>query len=221
MIVVDVVIPTNTMDEQIRAITQNSIYSLRSCEPNNVKFNVVVCEQNKDAQDYEQVDLTLHYDFPFNFNKVLNYGAQHCNNKYIMFVNNDIMYCRGFIMPLLSAAMMGYRSLSPTDPHHDKPDERPYVEGYGIDLELKGWFILCDRAMYEQIGGFDERVDFYWSDNLYKEQLKSVGIKHARVTNSFAVHFGRSTLRKHDRQKRIELTDGQGEKFLELTGKKR
>jgi len=221
MIVVDVVIPTNTLDEQIRAITQNSIYSLKNSETSNVKFNVVVCEQNKDAEDYDQVDLMLHYDFPFCFNKVLNYGAKHCSNKYIMFVNNDIMYCRGFIMPLLSAAMMGYQSLSPTDPHKDKPCNEPFVEGYGIDLELKGWFIVCDRQMFDSIGGFDESVDFYWSDNLYKEQLKKAHIKHVRVTNSFAVHFGRSTLRKHDKEKRIELADGQGEKFLELTGHKR
>ena len=220
MIVVDVVIPANTIDEQIRAITQNSIYSLRSCELSNVKFNVIVCEQNREADDYDGVDLTLHYDFPFCFNKVLNYGARHCHNKYIMFVNDDIMYCRGFIMPLLTAAMMGYQSLSPTDPHKDNPCEQKYVEGYGIDLELKGWFIMCDRDMYDQIGGFDERVDFYWSDNLYKDQLKKAHVKHFRVTDSFAVHFGRSTLRKHNKQKRIEYTDGQGEKFLELTGRK-
>ena len=220
MIVVDVVIPTNTLDEQIRAITQNSIYSLRDSQPANVRFNIVVCEQVKEAADYDQVDLMLHYDFPFCFNKVLNYGAQHCNNRYIMFVNNDIMYFRNFITPLLSAAMMGYQSLSPTDPHKDKPTQQQFVEGYGIDLELKGWFILCDRIMFDSIGGFDERVDFYWSDNLYKDQLKKAGIKHVRVTNSYAIHFGSVTLKRHDKQKRKEFTDEQGKKYLDLTGKK-
>lgn len=208
---IDIIIPTRTDDEYSRAITQASIHNLRDCEPSNVNFNVVLCEQIKGGKDYDGVDLMLHYDFPFIFNKVLNYGASHCNAEYIMFNNNDLMYSRGFLTPLFIGAQMGYESLSPSDPRNDKYTDEPYIEGYGIGKELKGWSIFCKRDMFERIGHFNEGVNFWYSDNLYADQLKKAGIKHARATHSHVVHFGETTVRRQNAKTRRDYKQKQEE----------
>lgn len=210
---VDVVIPVRTDSEHARVITQASIDSLRRSQPPQADFNIVICEQVKDAPIYQQVNQTLHYDFPFNFNRVLNYGARHCSNKYIMFANDDLLYTWNFVVPLFVAVQGGYKSLSPTDPRKDKPTMEQYIEGYGIDKELKGWCIFCDRQMYDAIGGFDERVTFWYSDDLYAEQLKKAGIVHARVSNSFVIHFGMTTISKQSRSVKSEYMRQQKEIF--------
>jgi len=214
--VVDVVIPVRTDSENARVITQASINSLRQSAPPQIDFNVVVCEQVKDAPLYSQVNKTLHYDFEFNFNKVLNYGASHCSNRYIMFANDDLLYTWNFIVHLFVAAQGGYKSLSPSDPRIDKPSDEMYVEGYGIGKELKGWCIFCDRAMYDSIGGFDERVKFWYSDDLYAEQLKKAGVMHARVANSYVIHFGSTTINKQPRELRREYMRNQKEIFMKI-----
>jgi hypothetical protein len=213
---IDVVIPTRTDSEHSRVITQASINSLFDSKPPQVDFNVVVCEQVKDAPLFDHVKTTLHYDFTFNFNKVLNLGASHCSNKYIMFANNDLLYTWNFIGPLFVAAQGGYKSLSPTDPRNDKPTSETYVEGYGIGKELKGWCIFVDREMYEGLGGFDDRVNFWYSDDLYAEQLKKAGIVHARVTNSFVIHFEMTTIRKQTRAVKNEYMRQQKEIFEKI-----
>ena len=216
MLSIDVVIPVRTDSEHARVITQTSINSLFASKPPQVEFNIVVCEQIKEAPLYDHVKTTLYYDFPFNFNKVLNHGAQSCMNKYIMFANNDLLYTWNFIIPLYVAAQGGYKSLSPTDPCKDKPVNEQYIEGYGIGKELKGWCIFCDRDMYESLGGFDERVTFWYSDDLYAEQLKKAGIIHARVTNSFVIHFESSTINKHSRVVKKEYMQNQKDIFERL-----
>ena len=210
---IDVVIPVRTDSEHDRVITQTSINSLFDSRPPQMDFNVVVCEQVKGAPLYDHVKMTVHYDFPFNFNKVLNLGASHCQNKYIIFSNNDLLYTWNFVVPLFVAAQGGYKSLSPTDPRSDKPTKEMYVEGYGIGKELKGWCIFCEREMFDSIGGFDDRVNFWYSDDLYAEQLKKANVMHARVSNSFVIHFESATISKQTRALKSEYMRQQKEIF--------
>jgi hypothetical protein len=48
----------------------------------------------------------------------------------------------------------------------------------------------------EQIGKLDEGVSFWFSDNLYGEQIKAAGIQHALFTNVQVDHIGSATLKK-------------------------
>ena len=59
----------------------------------------------------------------------------------------------------------------------------------GIKGQLLGWCIIMDRVVMEKIGEFDCPVNFWYSDNVYAEQLKAAGIKHALVGNSRVRHF--------------------------------
>lgn len=213
---IDVIIPVRSDNEHIIAITQMSIDSLRATETEDIKFNVIICEQIPTSKPYENIDLTLHYDFPFNYNRVMNYGASFCSNKYIMFCNNDLVYIKGFAERLVYAAECGYESLSPADPAQDRLTKERMVEGYGVQADLKGYCIFVTRDMFERIGGFDTSLEFWYSDHLYKDQLIKHRIKHVRVTDSYVIHCHHCTLKKMDKGMKNEYTEGQRIKYYEL-----
>ncbi|MBW6490993.1 MAG: hypothetical protein K0B15_07330 [Lentimicrobium sp.] len=206
---VDVIIPANSKDYMSLITTAASIRSLRSSS-SNIQFNVIVVEQNKPTS-HPLADKVLNYDFDFNYNKVLNLGLKNSSAKYALLCNNDLIYHTGFFEALLQVFRTGYKSLSPTNPLRSLYTHKPIVEGYGVNHDLMGWCIAVERDMIERIGYFDEGVSFWYSDNLYADQLKHHNIKHARVTNSFVFHIGSgsSSLRNLTPEQKAEYTTKQ------------
>jgi len=83
--------------------------------------------------------------------------------------------------------------------------------GYQVRFHIAGWCIGVDREMFKAIGGFNEAVRFWYSDNLYAEQLKIADVKHALVCNAFVKHidFGSKTLKSLSSQEEMKLTRAQ------------
>ena len=69
------------------------------------------------------------------------------------------------------------------------------VEGYEIAKQINGWCIVINRKLMEHIGKMDEGVRFWYSDDIYADQLKTHGIKHILVNHSLVRHLGSRTLR--------------------------
>ena len=130
----------------------------------------------------------LYYDFEFNYNKCLNLGFSVCKSKYVAFCNNDLHFGQDWAKNAVSA---GYLSVSPTAKHIFKGVREGYAVGSSRKKQgqILGWCIIVDRIVMERIGGFDTPVKFWYSDNVYAEQLKAVGIKHALVGSSKVKHF--------------------------------
>jgi hypothetical protein len=60
----------------------------------------------------------------------------------------------------------------------------------------------------------NEGVSFWYSDNIYGEQIKHAGVKHALVCSSFVTHLGSSTLRAvRDPKMKRRLTTEQKKSF--------
>lgn len=206
---VDVIIPSNGTELFSRVITEASIKSLRSSlkENSTYQFNVVVVEQNNSIT-HPYADKVIYYDFPFNYNRVLNLGISETNGEYVLLCNNDLIYHTGFFDEMLRVFRIGYLSLSPTNPLRSVPSVKPIIEGYGINHDLMGWCIATKRELFKRIGKIDEAVSFWYSDNLYADQLKYYHIEHARVAMSFVSHIGSgsTSLRKLSREEKEELT---------------
>lgn len=215
---IDVIVPVNTNSDAVRAITELSFATLRA-SGNDVKFNIVVLEQNKDAEKYAEADYTVNYEFPFNYNRCMNFGAKVTKNDILFLVNNDLVYTKGFYKPILKAFECGLQSLSPTSPSSDAYKPQPLSYGYGINSDLKGWFIAVTRKTLERIDYLDESVSFWYSDNIYADQLRYNHIQHARVTNAFVCHLGSSTLKQSSKEKKNEFTMQQKNIYLEARKK--
>ena len=145
----------------------------------------------------------LYYDFEFNYNKCLNLGFSVCNSKYVAFCNNDLSFRDNWAKNAVAA---GYLSVSPSPKH----TFRGVIEDYKIGKQVLGWCIIVDRVVMDRIGGFDYPVNFWYSDNVYAEQLKAAGIKHALVGNSIVRHLESQSLRKVVKGKvRSDMQKGQ------------
>lgn len=144
---------------------------------------------------------TLYYKTEFNYNWCLNLGFSVCTSRYTAFCNNDLLFESGWAKNAVEAMQKGgYLSASPTPRHIFKGVH----EGYKIGKQLLGWCIITDREVFERIGRFDEAVTFWYSDDVYADQLKRAGIKHILVGNSRVKHLGSVTLRKIAAKKRVK-----------------
>lgn len=192
----DVIMIADSKNERLIKITQNAINSLYQSEE-WIKFDVLIVETSGKDVKYNGA-LSIKYPFKeFNYNRALNLGINLTGNKYILLCNNDLIFEKGFATELLKHFQAGYQSLSPfcRKYHGQFLKEGDYVlNGYRVGQELIGWCIAIDRAIIRQIRQLDETCQFWYSDNIYAEQLKSKKIKHGLVCNSFVIHLGSKTL---------------------------
>lgn len=182
---------------------------------NIIKYNIVVIEQ-QDC-DYEGVT-TLHYDFAFNYHRCLNLGISQTKNPYIVLCNNDLVFEKDWAENLHEGFSMGYRSLSPyckTWTRQWFPSGRYIIEGYTIKIHIVGWCIAVERNVIKEIGGLNEGVEFWYSDDIYGIQIKNLGIVHGMVCCSFVHHMTSKTLDTCNIHERVILTGLQKKKFDE------
>jgi hypothetical protein len=165
---------------------------------------------------------------PFNYNHALNKGAKHVNTEYALFANNDLIYHPGWASQLiLEMQNHELRSASPychksSSRHHFPKDVNvasvPDVKWTG--KELVGWALCLRMDLWWQIGGFDERVDFWFSDNIYEWQLKQIGETHGMITTSRVDHVGSASLNTLKGMEYDEATMKQHKKYIAATGHK-
>lgn len=208
---IDVLIPSYAKSETLKEVTDNCLKSLFESSE-KVRFNAVVLEQNEEVE-YDVT--TLHYDFPFNYNKVLNYGISKTKSPYIILSNNDVHFHKGFAEALLRVFDMGYLSISPYCPKAHKEFEtgNHIIKGNITGKTLPGWCIAVKRDIFKIIGKLNEDVEFFFSDNAYCEQLNQAGITHALVCNSFVTHLGSKTFDVMDKDFRANMGWGQKVNF--------
>jgi hypothetical protein len=215
----DILIPSNAKTKELYDLTAGVIKNLREVE-DVIKYNIVIIEQQKD-KDYGDVT-TLHYSFPFNYHKCLNYGVSKTENPHIVLCNNDLAFSKGWAENLHKGFLMGYRSLSPyclrASPRWF-PKGQHVVEGYNIGIHITGWCIAVERSVIKDIGGLSEAVDFWYSDNIYGEQIKRAQIRHAIVCCSYVTHTISATLNTNTTGDKHSLTGEQKKKYDEALRK--
>lgn len=205
----EVVIVSNARTPELKRLTDQAIKSSGvSC---------VVVEQNPDVSYSCK---TIHYTFPFNYNKCLNLGFQFTTDDVVAFVNNDVLFGSGWME--CEKYLKDYGSISLLNPgwgfHKDFVNE--VHEGYNIGRELCGWCIIATRDTIKDIGGFDEGVEFWTSDNIYALQLQCFNIKHALITKYTCTHLTSKTLCSGlDKKQFAHYTGGQVPFFEEAKKK--
>lgn len=205
---VDIVVPCNTLNESLRNMTNQFMLNLKNSDA-QIKFNIYLLEQQKEVE-YEGVT-TIHYDFDFHYNKVMNLGFSYCKNKYVCFCNNDVNFSHGWATELIRQ-MKKHNALSssPFNPIILKHSGSEVKEGYTVRKEMLGWCIMTDRVVFDVIGKFDESVNFWHSEVVYADQLREKKIKHILCETSIVYHYDTSrTLNSIDKEKYKEYTHGQ------------
>lgn len=203
---IDIIFVADTTNLSHQSMTQAAIKSCCAAEK-RMKMNFIVVDGNQNTRGFWNAK-TVTYDFEFNYNKCLNVGIEQGNNEYIALCNNDLLFYKSWAKNIIDAMKKGYMSASPYDRGTQITGCR---EGYGIAKEIKGWCIVIRRDLLDIIGPLADPVTFWFSDNVYAEQLKKHKIKHILCYDSRVFHLKSKTLITS--QKKREYTTGQGEKF--------
>ena len=203
---VDVVMPVDSSKLALRLMTQQTIDSLLKSEP-DIKFNIFVIDSNEHTVGFKDAK-TILYDFPFNYHKCLNLGIGYGNAPYIVLCNNDLLFEWRWLTKTIRAMGDVYMSASP----NNKPSKLSgIIEGYVVAKHVMGWCIVVKRDIFQKIGKLDESVNFWYSDNIYAEQLKRAGLKHILVLHAKVLHLGSRTLMMI--KNKYRLTKEQGKIF--------
>lgn len=227
---VDVCIISYAKTPELRIITERGIISLVESEDNdkNIQFNIFVVESNTDISYNEYVNTTTIYpDTPFGYNKYLNLAIKQGSSPYVFMANNDLTYERGWASEIIRQMNLfpDIMSASPFCPQvQSRTSISPEIfDGYQVRKHINGWAIFVKRELFDLIGPLNEEVDFWFSDDIYAEQLKSMHIRHCLVTNSIVNHhdkrLGMTAGNILSEGKINEFTTGQYEKYLKAKNK--
>lgn len=202
--VLDVVIISYAKNRQIQLMTQNAINTCIS-GAKGIKINVIVVESQKNVK-YNNAK-TVYPDFAFNYNAYGNFGIKHGTAHYVMHANNDLLFKTGWLSELIKA---NHPLVSPKEPRDSRQRDIKVNEiGDVTGRHLSGWCFMMDRSLWEKIGGFDEDVNFYCSDDVVIEQCKVFDVKPMLVVNSIVHHLVSTTLKTATPNERKVLTDDQ------------
>lgn len=225
--VCDVIILTNTEDDDIFQMTSNAISSLRDSESEN-KFRVILVESNPnfDLTKY-QVEVPLVFKEEFNMNKALNMAFSYLSSNWVYISNNDVLFCENWYSNLrYNMDIFGLDSASPKSPMKqfgisdiaqkiiDGFPDNSVVVGNEVIIHFAGWGWLTSIDTLRSLMPFPEDLKFWYQDNHLSLSLKQMGKKHGCVTSSYVCHFGQKSYRIIPMEKMFEMTHGVQENFV-------
>ena len=202
--VLDLVIISDAKNRQIQQMTQNAINTAINGSK-GIKINVIVVESQKNVK-YNNAK-TIYPSFPFNYNAYGNFGVLQGTAKYVMHANNDLLFKPNWLNELIKA---NHPLVSPKEPRDSRQrDIKVNTIGAQTGRHLSGWCFMMERTLWEKIGGFDEDVNFYCSDDAVIEQCKEFDVQPMLVVNSTVQHLVSTTLKTVTPGERKTLTDEQ------------
>lgn len=210
--IVDVIVLSNAKTHGLRRMTQQTINTCRS-GANGLPVRVFVLEGRRGIK-YQGAKVLPSVE-PFHYNKAANLGARAGDAPWIMIANNDLQFENGWLHELLAA---GWPIVSPHNPGDPRQANLEANEtGDVTGRHLSGWCFMIKRDMWEDIGGFDEQVRFWCSDDVVVQQCLKLGTHPMVVPTARVRHLGSATLKSETGAQ--ELTWGQVKIYNDMFGK--
>ena len=211
--VADVVILSNGTTEELRALTQTTVDTCRD-GANGLPVGIAVLEQQPGLV-YKRC-ATIWMDEPFHYNRFANFGARRGSADWIVIANNDLLFHDGWLHQLVAA---GHPLVSPRCPRDSR--QASFTENTVGDItgqHLSGWCFMISRALWDSMGGLDESVSFWCSDDVVVEQAKAQGVQPMIVPAAVVEHVQSVTLKSQPGPSRDELTWKQIDIFITRYG---
>lgn len=186
---VDVCILSNAKTPELKLVTEQGIKTLIESEQ-NIQFNIFVVEGNENVKYDFPNTKTLHTWMEFNYNAYMNFALSKGNAPYVVLCNNDLSYEKNWATNIIKEMKLNPKivSASPFCPGVNVMNGSNTHVGYAVRKQLNGWCIFAKREVFKHIGKLDEGVAFWFSDNIYADQLAFHGLTHALVQNSVVHH---------------------------------
>lgn len=192
----DLIIVSQSKGDLIK-VTENCIKSARN---DNGELNIIVVETGNPYK-YD-ADKIVEYNGEFNYNRALNIGLKYAKSDVQILANNDIIFYEGWskIGDIMKANNY-YSASALSNDARQTGFKRGFLayEGYDIGYQLTGWCIFTSKELWPIIGNLNEKHQFWFSDNVYADQLKRANIKHALICSIRVDHLGSQTLKQQPR----------------------
>jgi len=212
--IVDIVILSKASNIKLQQMTQTTIDTCLA-GANQLPINIIVIEQQPNIH-YKNAK-TIYHNAVFNYNSFANLGASNGKSPWIMIANSDLIFHHGWLHELLSA---GNDIVSPHE--RNDPRQKDIMEntlGTTNGKHFSGWCFMIKRTLWEHIRGFDDCVNFWFSDDVTIEQVVSVGATPMIVKKSLVDHLGSTTLKTLSQEDQGEYCWGQVHIFNSKYGK--
>lgn len=209
---IDIIILSLAKNDHLKHLTEQTIATLLASEdPAQIKFNIVVLESNKDLAPFQFENTTTIYPKEkFNFNKYLNIGIRSTSNDYICLCNNDLIFHNNWASNILQAQKSQEIQCASTywkEYHHGERNIAPNSPNLSGGRKIfSGWCFLIRRSLLNKIGLFDERINFWYSDDDFCKVLEMNGIPNILVTTSEVTHVGGYSLKNIDNNQKLKYT---------------
>ena len=188
--IVDIVMLSKASKYRDSLMTQKAIDSAIK-GANGLPVNVIVMEGG--VGQYHNA-ITVPKRGKFNYNAYANEGAAKGTAEWIMIANNDLEFTDGWLHNLLAADNPVVSPHEPTDMRQKGIIDNQ--KGFECGRHFSGWCFMIERKLWLEIGGFDEDVDFWCSDDVVIEQVKAAGVTPMLVKESIVRHEGSITLKQ-------------------------
>ena len=200
----DLIIVTRSTTDYLRGMTQRCIYS--------AKADRVIIVETGQTVAYDNIDVYAQFPGKFNYNACLNWGLEFAENDIHILANNDLIFYDyrsiGYHM-----TENGFASGSAWYKGCQLPQGDFIYEGDDVGNRLTGWCIFITKETFKKIGLLDEGVDFWYSDNLYADQLRKHGLRHGLFCNARVDHIGNQTLNTMPVRVKRDYSVGQLSKY--------
>lgn len=203
----DLIVVARSDSEHLISITQECIKS--------AGVHTVVVETGK---GYNYDAEIVRYEGNFNYHRALNLGIKKATGNIYILANNDILFYPGWEDIGTLMLLNGFDSASAwsSDVRQRGFQRGDYVyPGYGVGNYITGWCIFITAYAYGKIGSLDESVRFWYSDDIYAEQLKANNLKHGLFTGIRVEHRTSQTLQTLPHSLQKSFTSGQKRIYAE------
>lgn len=186
--IVDVVILSKAMNGQLKAMCQHAIGTCMNGSGGRVRVTVV---EQAPGIFYEHAT-TIYDPSEFNYNKFANRALANGSAQWVMVANSDLEFGPGWLEPLLAA---GAECVSPVDPGNKRQNGiANNAGGFTNGVHFSGWCFMVKRDLWKRMGGFDDCVKYWCSDDVVIEQCRMLGITPTVVAASKVKHLVSKTL---------------------------
>jgi len=197
LVSLDVIVLSNTLNDDIYEMNNNCFRSLNESE-SNYKIHIILIESNKNSSykyDFDNLEIITPQE-KFHFHRFINIGIKNTTANFIAVCNNDLIFHKNWFSEIyrLSESHPDILSFSPIDLKYTymeklaRTNEDFYI-GWEVRKQIAGWCIVFKRELLQLVQPFDERYEFYFSDNDYGFILNRNNIKHALVAKSKVDHL--------------------------------
>jgi hypothetical protein len=191
------IILSYTNSEKIHRMTLECIDSLIVSEDFNeyLQLEILLIESNQNYREegfaYPENVKVIVPGSPFNFHAYLNIGIKASAMPFVALCNNDLLFRKHWFTEILNVKknVPRIRSFSPVQ-SGEATGEGLYSLGYDVRKHLKGWCMVAERKLFDNIGLPDEQFDFYYADDDYAMTLRKYHEPHALVHRSVVEHLG-------------------------------